>query len=74
MVTAGEELQRYLKDAMQVQVAVKRPAQLGDWRNRQQVIVAAARDKMPGCGDDTESRERLSDRGLRQRDRRVRLR
>ena len=51
LVTAGAELQRYLKDAMHAQIAVKRPAQLGDWRNRRQVIVAAARDKMPGCGD-----------------------
>ena len=51
LVTACEELQRYLKDAMRVQVAVQRPPQLGDWRNRQQVIVAAARDKMSGCGD-----------------------
>ena len=51
LVAASEELQRYLKEAMQVQVAVQRPAQLGDWRGRQHVIVAAARDKMPGCGD-----------------------
>jgi hypothetical protein len=51
LVTAAEELQRYLKDAMQVQVALKRPAQLGDWRNRRRVIVAAARDRMPGCGE-----------------------
>lgn len=51
LVVAGQELQRYLKDAMRVEVAVKRPAQLGDWRNRPQVIVAAARDKMPGCGE-----------------------
>ncbi|HOW73518.1 MAG TPA: hypothetical protein PKY77_23195, partial [Phycisphaerae bacterium] len=51
LVTASEELQRYLKDAMQTQVVVNRPARLGDWRNRRQVIVAAARDKLPGCGD-----------------------
>ncbi len=51
LVTACEEFQRYLKDAMRVQVAVQRPTQLGDWRNRQKVIVAAAREKMPGCGD-----------------------
>jgi hypothetical protein len=51
LVTAAEELQRYLKDAMHVQVALKRPAQLGEWRNRRQVIVAAARDRMPGCGE-----------------------
>lgn len=51
LVTASEELQRYLKDAMHAQVAVNRPARPGDWRNRRQVIVAAARDKMPGCGD-----------------------
>jgi hypothetical protein len=51
LVTAGEELQRYLKDAMRVQVAVTRPAQPGDWRGRQRVIVAAARDRLPGCGD-----------------------
>jgi hypothetical protein len=50
LVTASEELQRYLKDAMHVQVAVKRASQLADWHNRQQVIVAAARDKLPGCG------------------------
>jgi hypothetical protein len=50
LVAAGEELQRYLKDAMQMQVAIALPAQLGDWRNRRHVIVAAARDKMPGCG------------------------
>ncbi|MGC8639449.1 MAG: hypothetical protein ACP5XB_06175 [Isosphaeraceae bacterium] len=51
LVTASEELQRYLKDAMHVRVAVKRMAQLGDWRRGQRVIVAAARSKMPGCGD-----------------------
>lgn len=51
LVTASEELQRYLKDAMQVRVAVTRPAQPGNWRNRQRVIVAAARDRLPGCGD-----------------------
>jgi hypothetical protein len=51
LVTAGEELQRYLKDAMQVQVALTRPAQPGDWRNRPRVIVAAARDRLPGCGE-----------------------
>ena len=51
LVTASEELQRYLNGAMHVQVAVNRPAQLADWRNRRQVIVAAARDKMSGCGD-----------------------
>jgi len=51
LVTAGEELQRYLKEAMGVRIALKRPAQLGDWRGRERVIVAAARDKMPGCGE-----------------------
>ena len=51
LVTAGEELQRYLGEAMGVRVEVRRTAQTGDWRTRQKVIVAAARDKMPGCGD-----------------------
>jgi hypothetical protein len=51
LVTASEELQRYLKDAMQVQVAVERPGQPGDWRDRRQSIVVAARDKLPGYGD-----------------------
>ena len=74
LVTASEELQRYLKDAMHAQVAVKRPAQLGDWRNRQQVIVASARDKMPGCGDQLKATKDYQIAGLRQRDRRVRLR
>jgi hypothetical protein len=51
LAAAGEELQRHLKDAMQVQVAITRLSQTGDWRSRQRVIVAAARDKLPGCGD-----------------------
>ncbi len=51
LATAGAELQRYLKDAMNVDVAVNRPKRLGDWRDRRRVIVAAAREDMPGCGD-----------------------
>lgn len=51
LVTAGEELQRYLKEAMGVTVELKRTAHSGEGRTRQKVIVAAARDKMPGCGE-----------------------
>jgi hypothetical protein len=51
LVTASAELQRYLKDAMNVEVAVNRPEKLGDWRDRRKVIVAAAREDMPGCGE-----------------------
>ncbi len=51
LVTAGEELQRYLKQAMHVQVAVRRPERLDDWRSRRRVIVASSRERMPGCGD-----------------------
>ena len=51
LVTASEELQIYLKDAMRVKVTVTRPAQSGDWRSRQRVIIAADRDWLLGCGD-----------------------
>jgi len=51
LVTASEELQRYLNDAMQVKVAVARLAEPGDWRGQQQIMVVAGRDKLPGYGD-----------------------
>ena len=51
LLTAAEELQRYLKEAMRVPVELKRPAQLGAVRGRSRVIVAAARDRLSGFGD-----------------------
>ncbi|WP_337176670.1 hypothetical protein [Paludisphaera sp.] len=51
LVAAGEELQRYLKEAMGVEVALKRPDRIDGWRERPRTIVAAARDAMPGLGD-----------------------
>jgi hypothetical protein len=55
LATAGEELQRYLNDAMHVTVALNRPAQLTGPRGRAKVIVAASRDKLPGHGDKLEA-------------------
>ena len=51
LVTAAAELQRYLKEAMRVEVPVTRPAAFCDWHNLGRAILAAPRDKMPGCGD-----------------------
>jgi hypothetical protein len=51
LVTAAEELQRYLQGAMQMDVPVHRIASVGDWQTRKHVIVAAERGQMPDCGD-----------------------
>jgi len=50
LVTAAEELQRYLKNAMRVVAEVKRSEDFGDWRDHQKTIVAAPRDRLPGIG------------------------
>lgn len=50
LAMAADELQRYLGEAMNVQVAVVRAANLRDWSTRANAIVAAGRTEMTGCG------------------------
>ncbi len=49
--TAAQELLRFLKEAMGVVVAIERAGDLGDWATRKNVIVAARRGSLSGCGD-----------------------
>lgn len=51
LVTAAEELRRYLDEAMRVRVEIRRTATPADERGRSRVIVAAARGRLPGCGE-----------------------
>lgn len=49
--TAAQELLRFLKEAMGVVVTIERAGDLGDWATRKNVIVAARRGSLSGCGD-----------------------
>jgi hypothetical protein len=51
LVSAAEELQRYLREAMSVAVEIQRPEQIGDAQGHSRAIVAATRAQMPGCGE-----------------------
>ncbi len=51
LVVAAEEFQRYMKEAMRVDVALKRPAGIDGWRDRPKTVVAAARGAMPDLGE-----------------------
>lgn len=51
LVSAAEELKRYLHEAMNVAVEVKRADQIDDWRSHPKAIVAASRAQMPGRGE-----------------------
>lgn len=55
--TAAEELQRYLREAMEVAVEIERAESLANWRERKQAIVAGARAAMPGCGEALKARK-----------------
>ncbi len=48
--SAAAELEKYLREAMSVTVRVERVSSLLQWRDRERVIIAAARDKLPGTG------------------------
>ncbi len=50
LLTAAGELQRYLRDAMQVTVEIGRESSLDGWRDFRRTIVAGPRSAMPGCG------------------------
>ncbi len=49
--TAAHELQNYLREAMAVTAEVRRVSSIQKWCQREQVILAAARDKFSGDGD-----------------------
>ncbi|MFN0167504.1 MAG: hypothetical protein ACKV22_13820 [Bryobacteraceae bacterium] len=49
--TGTEELQKYLRTAMQVQTTIDRAASIESWQGQSKVIVAGPRSAMPGCGE-----------------------
>lgn len=51
LVTAAEELRRYLWEAMSIEVTIARTASLREWNSQTNSILAADRAAMPGCGE-----------------------